>query len=115
MKDFHDLLLLLRNKSLQNSKNLEENVKKTFVNRGTILKPIQFDEIGQIALQKLWTAHLHGLGDMAKELNLPESITIAIDVINSSISSMLFHVRHFRDIRSIFLFFAYSPFCQCLP
>lgn len=89
MKDFHDLLLLLRDKSLQSSKTLHENVKKTFVNRGTILKPIQFDESGHKALQQLWTAHLHGLGDVAKELDLPESITVAIDAINSGIKPIL--------------------------
>jgi predicted nucleotidyltransferase component of viral defense system len=89
MKDFHDLLLLLRDKSLQSSKTLHENVKKTFVNRGTILKPIQFDELGHKALQQLWTAHLHGLGDVAKELDLPESITVAIDAINSGIKPIL--------------------------
>ena len=82
MKDFHDLLLLLRDKGLQSSKNLQENVKKTFVNRGTVLKPIQFDESGHIALQQLWTAHLHGLGDMAKQLSLPQNIEIVINEIN---------------------------------
>ena len=85
MKDFHDLLLLLRNKSLQSSKKLPENVKKTFDHRGTVLKPIQFDESGYRALQQLWTAHLHGLGDTTKELTLPERIRIVIDVINSAL------------------------------
>lgn len=82
MKDFHDLLLLLRGKSLQDSKNLHENVKKTFVNRGTVLRPIQFDESGHIALQRLWSAHLHGLGNMAKQLSLPQNIEIVIKEIN---------------------------------
>ena len=85
MKDFHDLLLLLRDESLQSSKKLHENVQKTFENRGTTLKPIQFDEVGHKVLQQLWTAHLHGLGDTAKELDLPENITTAIDIINSGI------------------------------
>lgn len=89
MKDFHDLLLLLRDKSLQNSKNLHENLKKTFDNRGTVLKSIQFDESGHKALQQLWTAHLQGLGDVSKELDLPESITLAIDAINSGIKPIL--------------------------
>lgn len=83
MKDFHDLILLLREKGLQNSKNLQENVKKTFANRGTILKPIQFDEGGRKALQQLWFAHLQGLGDVAKELDLPENIETVIEKINS--------------------------------
>jgi hypothetical protein len=59
---------------LQTSKKLSENVQKTFENRGTMLKPIQFDEAGHKALQQLWTAHLQGLGDVARELNLPENI-----------------------------------------
>ncbi len=83
MKDFHDLLLLLRDKGLQTSKKLSENVQKTFENRGTMLKPIQFDESGHVALQRLWTAHLQGLGDVAKELELPESIETVIKKINS--------------------------------
>lgn len=89
MKDFHDLLLLLRDKSLQSSKKLHEHVQKTFENRGTTLKPIQFDAAGHKALQQLWTAYLQGLGDMAKELALPESIFETIDSINTSISLMI--------------------------
>lgn len=89
MKDFHDLLLLLRDNSLHTSKNLHENVQKTFENRGTTLKPIQFDEAGHKALQQLWTAHLQGLGDVAKELDLPESIIATIDAINSGIKPIL--------------------------
>lgn len=85
MKDFHDLLLLLRDKNLRNSKNLRESIKKTFANRGTILKPIQFEPSGYLALQKLWTSHLLGLGDVTKELQFPTSITTAIDIINSNI------------------------------
>lgn len=89
MKDFHDLILLLRNKSLQSSKTLYDDIKKTFVSRGTVLRPIQFDESGHVALQQLWKAHIQGLGDMAKELELPENITAAIDAINSGIKPIL--------------------------
>lgn len=90
MKDFHDLLLLLRDKSLHASKKLHENVQKTFENRGTTLKPIQFDEAGHKALQQLWTAHLQGLGDVSKELELPENIKEVIDNLNSEISLLQF-------------------------
>ncbi len=86
MKDFHDLLLLLRDKSLQSSPKLHENVQKTFEHRGTKLKLIQFDEAGHKALQQLWTAHIQGLGDVAKELELPENIKEVIDILNSGIS-----------------------------
>lgn len=85
MKDFHDLLLLLRNTSLKASEKLHENVRKTFENRGTPLTLIDFDEAGLKALQQLWSAHLRGLGDIAKELHLPEKISTVIDTINSNI------------------------------
>ena len=88
MKDFHDLLLLLRDESLQTSKKLHENIQKTFENRGTILKPIQFDEAGHKTLQQLWTAHLQGLGDVAKELDLPENINEVIGILNGGISHL---------------------------
>lgn len=85
MKDFHDLLLLLRNTSLKASEKLHENVRKTFENRGTPLTLIDFDEAGLKALQQLWSAHLRGLGDIAEELHLPEKISTVIDTINSNI------------------------------
>jgi predicted nucleotidyltransferase component of viral defense system len=86
MKDFHDLLLLLRDKNLQSSPKLQENVQKTFEHRGTALKLIQFDEASHKALQQLWKAHLQGLGDVAKELDLPENIKEVIEMLNTSIS-----------------------------
>ena len=89
MKDFHDLLLLLRDKNLLSSINLQKIAEQTFTNRGTVLKSIQFDESGHIALQQLWTAHLDGLGDIAKKLDFPENVTAAIDVINSGIKPIL--------------------------
>ncbi len=97
MKDFHDLLLLLRDTNLKNSKKLPEDVKKTFENRGTSLKPIEFDEEGLKALQQLWTAHLRGLGDIAKELDLPEKITTAIDTINSSINISKMSIANWQN------------------
>lgn len=89
MKDFHDLVLLLRDKSLRSSKKLHESVQKTCENRGTTLKPIQFDEAGHKALQQLWNAHLQGLGRVAKELDLPENMLEIIDTINTSIREMI--------------------------
>ncbi|CAM0117281.1 nucleotidyl transferase AbiEii/AbiGii toxin family protein [Rhabdochlamydiaceae symbiont of Dictyostelium giganteum] len=86
MKDFHDLFLMLNDKRLTPSKKLHKKIQKTFENRGTVLKSIQFDKAGYKALEQLWTAHLQGLGDIAKELNLPESITVIIERINSSIN-----------------------------
>ena len=82
MKDYHDLLLLVRSKGLIESKKLKESVIKTFENRGTSLSMIKFDHTGLKTLQQLWTSHLHGLGDIAKELALPKNIETVIEEIN---------------------------------
>jgi hypothetical protein len=82
MKDYHDLLLLVRNKQLIELKKLEKALTKTFENRGTSLSAIQFEAEGLASLQKLWTAHYHGLGDIARELDLPKNIETVIDEIN---------------------------------
>lgn len=89
MKDFHDLLLLVRSKGLIKSKKLKEAIEKTFKNRGTSPSLIQFDSAGLKSLQQLWTAHLNGLGDIAKELVLPKNIEEVIDEINFGIASQL--------------------------
>jgi hypothetical protein len=89
MKDYHDLLLLVRTKKLLEPKKLKEALTKTFENRGTSLSVIQFDANGLKLLQKLWTAHLHGLGDIAKELVLPKDIETVIEEINYGMKSFL--------------------------
>jgi predicted nucleotidyltransferase component of viral defense system len=85
MKDFHDLLLILREKGLLDSKKLKKTLTKTFQNRRTPLRPIQFNESGLEILQNLWKAHLQGLGDIAKELDLPKEMNIIIEEINAAI------------------------------
>ena len=84
MKDYHDLLLLASSKWLTDSKKLRESLSKTCENRGTPLAAIQFDTAGLKSLQQLWTAHLHGLGDIAKELGLPNDIETVIEEINAA-------------------------------
>lgn len=88
MKDYHDLILLLRSKGMIESKKLREALTKTFENRGTALSAIQFDTIGLKSLQQLWTAHLNGLGDISKELALPIDIEAVIEEINHGVSSL---------------------------
>ena len=88
MKDYHDLLLLIRSKGLTEPKKLREVLSKTFENRGTALSAIQFDVSGLKSLQQLWTAHLHGLGDIAKELGLPNDIETVIEEINRKMESL---------------------------
>lgn len=87
MKDYHDLLLLVRSKGLIRSSKLKEALIKTFENRGTALGTIHFDSAGLKSLQQLWTAHLHGLGDIAKDLDLPKDIETVIEEINYGLRS----------------------------
>lgn len=93
MKDYHDLLLLIRSKGPIESKKLREVLFKTFKNRGTLLSAIQFDVVGLKSLQKLWIAHLHGLGSIAKELSLPNDIAIVIGEINRDLEPLLLLIR----------------------
>ncbi len=89
MKDYHDLLLLVRSKGLTEPKKLTAALSQTFENRGTPLSAIQFDAAGLKSLQQLWTAHLHGLGDIAKELALPKDIEAVIEEINDGLESLV--------------------------
>jgi hypothetical protein len=89
LKDYHDLLLLVRSKGIIESKKLKDALAKTFKNRGTTLSAIQFDSAGLKSLQQLWTAHLNGLGDITKELALPQNIEAIIEEINHGVESLL--------------------------
>jgi hypothetical protein len=88
MKDYHDLLLLARNESNLESKKLTESIKNTFEKRGTLFGVISFNQDGIKSLQKLWTAHLNGLGSIAHELELPQDIKAVIEVINIYINGL---------------------------
>jgi hypothetical protein len=83
MKDYHDLILLLRNKEILNLDKLSEAIGSTFSNRGTLFRPISFDEGARKALQSLWTAHMNGLGDLAQDLKLPKDLSALIEEINN--------------------------------
>lgn len=83
MKDYHDLYLLVREKRLNDPNKLRISLSQTFQNRGTVLHPVKFDESGLGKLQRLWTAHLNGLGDIAHNLNMPKEISHVITTINT--------------------------------
>ncbi len=84
MKDYHDLILLIRGKGL-NLDKLKKTVPHTFSHRGTSFRSIEFDVASQKALQKLWGAHLQGLGENTQDLSLPKDISIVIEEINEYI------------------------------
>ena len=83
MKDYHDIILIIRQSGLINSKLIKKALAATFKHRKTDLRiPIEFDEHGIEGMQALWNNHLNGLGRFRQELNLPESIETVINEIN---------------------------------
>lgn len=85
MKDYHDLLLLIREKDLIHSDKLQVAITKTFQNRDTPFSLIEFEEQGLKASQKLWLAHLKNLGHLAQKLKLPKDIKEVITEINANL------------------------------
>lgn len=84
MKDYHDLLIMIREEDFLNTEKLASTINATFNRRGTpIMFFIQFDESGLQLLQKFWTNHLSGLGIFKEVLSLPEAINDVIHEINN--------------------------------
>ncbi|WP_079989533.1 nucleotidyl transferase AbiEii/AbiGii toxin family protein [Candidatus Protochlamydia phocaeensis] len=88
MKDYHDLVLLIRNPTLIQQDNLKAAITNTFQNRRTIFELIVFDEDELKRIQKLWTAHFQSLGKKGKDLGLPKNIQEIIREINSYLVKM---------------------------
>lgn len=82
MKDYHDLLLLLRNPDIIDFDRLQVAIMSTFHHRGTTFELIEFDESELKPLDRLWVAHLKNLGDTAQALKLPSKIQDVILEIN---------------------------------
>lgn len=83
MKDYHDIILMIRDPNLLDIKKLKGSVATTFESRGTTLRiPIEFEEAGMASLQQLWTRHLAGLGRYREQLKLPEQIREVLAEMN---------------------------------
>ncbi len=91
MKDFHDVVLLCRQVTLINTANLNENIKTTFLTRGTKMEiPIVFSEDEYLRLQRLWAAHLRTLEETTKEmLRLPDEISSVVQEINAKLKNVM--------------------------
>jgi predicted nucleotidyltransferase component of viral defense system len=84
MKDFHDLVLLCREKELLKPSKLKMEIDNTFQNRTTQKDfPITFSTDDYNQLQRLWTAHRNGLGDIAGNLGLPQTVHNLVDEVNA--------------------------------
>lgn len=90
IKDFHDILLLCRNRNIINDNKVKNSIITTFKNRNTdITIPLTFtdDELAQ--LQAHWNRHLRALTATAKEkLNLPDSLSDVMNEINNYLTTL---------------------------
>lgn len=83
MKDYHDLLVMIREPDFLDIEKLNNSIRTTFNRRGTPTSlTINFDSDGIKSLQTLWINHLRGLGVFRERLNLPAQIGNAINEIN---------------------------------
>lgn len=89
MKDYHDVMLMIKEPGLLNPVALAEKLQTTFKHRNTKLTiPIKFDDIEMLQLQNLWTNHLRGLGDIRKKLNLASEISDLLAEINGWLTNL---------------------------
>ncbi len=82
MKDYHDIFLMQRQRELLDIKKLREAIQRTFENRGTSLRKIQFDLKGMETIQGYWKFHCQDLGVIAEELGIPQEVKQVIEEIN---------------------------------
>lgn len=87
MKDYHDLILLIQTEGMIDLYKLKKALFDTFTHRATTLRPIEFDPASIQVLQKVWMAHLKGLGE--HDLPLPQEMSIVIEQINKYLASCL--------------------------
>lgn len=82
MKDYHDILCLIRNNMLDKAL-VKDAVKMTFSNRGTELGMIQIEENAIERIQKYWRLYLRALSEKTK-YDLPEDFKKVINEINQN-------------------------------
>jgi predicted nucleotidyltransferase component of viral defense system len=83
MKDYHDLICLIRNDALKVD-ILRSTLAKTFTNRRTQIQIIKFSDSELEKTQKYWKLYYENLGDETKQ-DIPEQIEEIITEINAFI------------------------------
>ena len=84
MKDYHDLLLMIREQNFLDIEKLSNSIQATFNRRGTpISLSINIDSNSIQSLQALWKNHLSGLGAFREQLHFPTKIDDIIKDINN--------------------------------
>jgi len=80
MKDYHDLLLLVRGNVID-KKKLSAALNETFINRGTPIQTLSIPEDQIDSIQKHWNTYLRSLSEEIQK-DLGRNIQINIDEIN---------------------------------
>lgn len=83
MKDYHDLVVMIREPNFLDTEKLTNSVRATFNRRRTPISLINLDFTDIQSLQLLWNNHLRGLGAFKENLNLPDQISDVINEINN--------------------------------
>lgn len=89
MKDYHDLLLLIREPHMIDFDKLQISLKNTFQNRGTTFEFISFSENEIVSMNKLWSAHLKNLRNPSGDLKLPSNLQEVILELNQNVKKIL--------------------------
>ncbi|MEK6628802.1 MAG: nucleotidyl transferase AbiEii/AbiGii toxin family protein [Bdellovibrionota bacterium] len=83
MKDYHDVLLMIREPGLLDLDKVKSSVTTTFKTRETAKSfPIQFSAGSVDDMQPYWNGHLASLGSYKVELNMPDKLSDALAEIN---------------------------------
>ena len=87
MKDFHDMILMIRKPDLLNINQLGEAVNQVFSHKEMEKRfPIKYNDSSYQNLELLWKQHQLGLRKLAKDLNLPNSFKNLISELNTFLS-----------------------------
>ncbi len=87
MKDFHDVILMIRKPKLLKIDPLKKAVNQVFQHKKLEKKfPIEFDDPSYQRLEEYWKQHQRGLRELTKDLKLPDSFKDLISELNTFLS-----------------------------
>ena len=90
MKDFHDMILMIRQPDLLNINQLKEAVNQVFNHKKMEKKfPIKYNDSSYQNLENLWKQHKLGLRQLAKDLKLPDNFKDLISELNVFLSEYI--------------------------
>lgn len=83
LKDYHDLLMLIRQQNFDKPDVLLDAIRETFSKRGTNFNlPLEFSLEDKEKLQRLWVAHIRNMGVLKEGIYLPQDIGDVLVEIN---------------------------------